>query len=189
MSLRNPRDFQNHEFKLLQEVAIHLCISKSAKNAVSHLLAVVSIVLEFGGTENEAIAALPHDAIKDQGGRATAKMIDRLFGPEVVSIVRGCSDTDRYPKPPWRQRKEAYISHLAEAAASVVFVCAADKLANARSLLRGGLVALNCRKEDLLWLQPVFTELDHFGEPLSKERIVLWPFHLVQCGSWAHKNR
>jgi (p)ppGpp synthase/HD superfamily hydrolase len=102
---------------------------------VGHLLAVTAIVLEHGGTEDEAIAALLHDAVEDQGGASTLAVIHRLFGPEVAAIVEGCSDTDEQPKPPWRARKDRYLAHLAEAPPSVLLVATADKLANARTVL------------------------------------------------------
>ena len=103
---------------------------------MSHLLAVTAIVLEHGGTEEEAIAALLHDAVEDQGGAATLAVIRRIFGPDVAAIVEGCSDTDEQPKPPWRARKDRYLAHLAEASPSVLLVSTADKLANARTVLQ-----------------------------------------------------
>jgi len=102
---------------------------------VSHLLAVAGLVLDHGGDEDEAIAALLHDAVEDQGGAATAAEIRRRFGDRVADIVEGCSDTDVTPKPPWRARKEAYLAHLRAASPSVLLVSAADKLHNARSML------------------------------------------------------
>lgn len=102
---------------------------------VAHLLAVSSLVLEHGGSEDEAIAALLHDAIEDQGGAATREIIRRLFGEQVVSIVDGCTDAETIPKPPWRERKEAYVAHIRHAPASVRLVSMADKLHNARSIL------------------------------------------------------
>lgn len=103
---------------------------------VSHLLGVASIALDYGANEDEAIAALLHDAIEDQGGAKTREEIRRRFGDTVTDIVDGCSDTDVTPKPPWQQRKEAYIAHIPTASPSVRLVSAADKLHNARSLLR-----------------------------------------------------
>ena len=100
---------------------------------VSHLLAVASIVLEHGGSEDEAIAALLHDAVEDR--KATAGEISARFGEGVAGIVLGCSDTDQHPKPPWRARKEQYIDHLATASPSTLLVSAADKLHNARAIL------------------------------------------------------
>ena len=102
---------------------------------VAHLLAVAALVLEYGGGEDEAIAALLHDAIEDQGGAATREQIRLLFGPAVAEIVDGCTDADTIPKPPWRARKEAYLAHLQSASPSVLLVSAADKLHNVRSIL------------------------------------------------------
>jgi (p)ppGpp synthase/HD superfamily hydrolase len=103
---------------------------------IAHLLGVASTVLEHGANEDEAIAALLHDAIEDQGGAATREEIRRRFGDTVTEIVDGCTDSDTTPKPPWRQRKEAYIAHIPTASASVLLVSAADKLYNARSVLK-----------------------------------------------------
>jgi GTP pyrophosphokinase len=102
---------------------------------VSHLLAVAGLVLEHGGNEDEAIAALLHDAVEDQGGAPRLQEIRQRFGDTVAAIVEGCTDTDETPKPPWRPRKEAYIAHLASASPSVRLVSAADKLHNARTIL------------------------------------------------------
>jgi (p)ppGpp synthase/HD superfamily hydrolase len=102
---------------------------------VSHLLAVCELTLEYGGDEDEAIAALLHDAIEDQGGAAARAEILREYGSRVTEIVDGCTDTDQSPKPAWRPRKEAYIRHVAQASASVRLVSACDKLHNARSLV------------------------------------------------------
>lgn len=102
---------------------------------VSHLLRVAGMALEHGADEDEAIAALLHDAVEDQGGAATRDAIRRRFGQRVVEIVDGCTDTDQQPKPPWRPRKEAYLTHLRTASRSVRLVSACDKLDNARSIL------------------------------------------------------
>ena len=102
---------------------------------IAHLLGVTSIVLENGGNEDEAIAALLHDAIEDQGGAATREEIRRRFGDTVTKIVDSCTDAETIPKPPWRQRKEDYIAHIPTASPSVLLVSCADKLYNARSIL------------------------------------------------------
>jgi (p)ppGpp synthase/HD superfamily hydrolase len=103
---------------------------------IAHLLGAASIALEYGANEDEAIAALLHDAIEDQGGAATREEIRRRFGDNVTAIVDGCTDADTIPKPPWRQRKEAYIAHITTASPSVLLVSAADKLYNAQSILK-----------------------------------------------------
>jgi (p)ppGpp synthase/HD superfamily hydrolase len=108
----------------------------SGEPYLAHLLAVAAIVLEHGGNEDEAIAALLHDAVEDQGGVATLDEIRRRFGPTVAEIVDGCTDARVTPKPPWRQRKEAHIAHVRAASPSVRLVVAADKLHNAGALVR-----------------------------------------------------
>ena len=79
---------------------------------MAHPLGVASLVLEDGGDEDEAIAALLHDAAEDQGGLETLEQIRLRFGERVASIVDGCTDTYETPKPPWRRRKEDYLAHL-----------------------------------------------------------------------------
>lgn len=102
---------------------------------LSHLLIVAGIALEHGAIEDEAIAALLHDAVEDQGGSRTYELIRERFGQTVADIVAGCSDTDQTPKPPWKERKLDYLKHLRSAAPSVRLVSAADKLHNATAIL------------------------------------------------------
>jgi (p)ppGpp synthase/HD superfamily hydrolase len=101
-----------------------------------HLLGVCSLVLEEGGDEDEAIAALLHDAGEDQGGEERLADIRRRYGAGVESIVRACSDTLLEDKPDWRTRKEEYLAHLEHQPAPVLLVSLADKLFNARAILR-----------------------------------------------------
>jgi (p)ppGpp synthase/HD superfamily hydrolase len=103
---------------------------------VSHLLGVASLALEYGADEDQAIAALLHDAVEDQGGEATLEVIRLRFGDSVADIVLGCTDTAEMPKPPWRRRKESYVAHILEATPSVRLVSAADKPHNARTLIQ-----------------------------------------------------
>jgi (p)ppGpp synthase/HD superfamily hydrolase len=105
---------------------------------IAHLMSVCALVLEAGGDEDQAIAALLHDAVEDQGGLSTLDTIRRLFGERVADTVEACSDStssDPKDKMPWRQRKEAYLQHLRTATPDVVLVSAADKLHNARTIL------------------------------------------------------
>ena len=108
---------------------------------VSHLLAVASLVLEHGGCEDEAIAALLHDAIEDpaeaRGGvEALREEIRRRFGDKVLAIVNACTDAEVVPKPPWRERKARYLAHVAHHTdAAYHRVTIADKLHNARAML------------------------------------------------------
>jgi (p)ppGpp synthase/HD superfamily hydrolase len=108
---------------------------RTATPYIAHLLGVTSIVLEHGGDEDEAIGALLHDAVEDQGGQPRLDDIRRRFGPAVAEIVAGCTDSDTTPKPPWRPRKEAYLAHLPAASRSTQLVSAADKLYNVRSIV------------------------------------------------------
>jgi (p)ppGpp synthase/HD superfamily hydrolase len=103
---------------------------------LSHLLGVTALVLEDGGGEDEAIAALLHDAVEDQGGLQTLNEIRRRFGDHVAEIVDALSDAYTTPKPPWRQRKIDYLAHLPTASKEVRRVSLADKLHNARAILR-----------------------------------------------------
>ncbi len=107
---------------------------------VAHVMAVTCIAFDFGANEDEAIGALLHDAIEDApqdlGPEWVRVWIRNRFGPAVLAIVEGCTDTDQQPKPPWRTRKEAYVKHVAHASPSVLLVSAADKLQNTRAILR-----------------------------------------------------
>jgi GTP pyrophosphokinase len=104
---------------------------------VTHLLEVAALVLQYGGTETEAIGALLHDAVEDRGGLPRLHEIRGRFGDEVAAIVEGCSDSfveDPTRKAPWRDRKQAYIARVATEGPSARMVSAADKLANVRAL-------------------------------------------------------
>jgi len=102
---------------------------------VAHLMGVASLVLEFGGDEDLAIAALLHDVVEDCGGIPMLKEVRRRFGSRVAKIVDGCTDSNTNPKPPWRERKETYLKHLKKADTGTRLVSAADKLNNVRSIL------------------------------------------------------
>ena len=103
---------------------------------VAHLLGVASLALEYGANEDEAIGALLHDAAEDAGGEGRLKDIRVRFGDAVADIVQGCTDSVVIPKPPWQQRKQAYIDHVATASASVRLVSDADKLYNVSAIVR-----------------------------------------------------
>lgn len=130
---------------------------------LSHLLAAASLVLEHGGGEDEAIAALLHDAIEDQaehhgGPDALRQEIRARFGSIVTEIVDGCTDAAAFPKPPWRQRKQDYLRRLSNANGSLRLVSCADKLHNARSILQDFRIhgeqlweRFHGRKEGTLW--------------------------------------
>src|SRR5579862_2273849 len=104
---------------------------------IAHLMGVASLVLEAGGDEDLAIAALLHDVVEDCGGKPMLEEVSRRFGKHVAHVVEGCTDDDTgvVPKPAWRERKETYLRHLRAADADTRLVSAADKLNNVRSIL------------------------------------------------------
>lgn len=180
METANPILGPRFEDALMYAARLHASQIRKGSGVpyVSHLMAVASIVLEYGADEDEAIAALLHDAIEDQGGSKAREEIRRRFGDRVVEIVDGCTDADTKPKPPWRERKEAYIAHIKDASPSVHLVSAADKLSNARAILKdyrslgdGLWERFKGGKEGTLWyyrsLSDVF--LTVYPSPLAEE--------------------
>jgi (p)ppGpp synthase/HD superfamily hydrolase len=156
---------------------------------VSHLLAVSALVLEHGGDEELAIAGLLHDAVEDANdgdGTAMAARIRHAFGERVADVVLGCSDTEEQPKPPWRQRKERYVAHLAEAPDDVVLVSACDKLHNARCTvadlrefgpdfwLGSSGVTFNAGPDEQRWYYEALLAVfrDRFREDSSRRRLL-----------------
>lgn len=146
---------------------------------ISHLMAVAATVLEHGGGEAQAIAALLHDAIEDQprDGRTREQIRDR-FGDRVLALVEACSDSDTVPKPPWRERKERYLAHLREAAPEARLISLADKVHNARAILLDYRVIgeqvwerFTATKEETLWYYRAVAEtfLDVQPGPLAEE--------------------
>jgi (p)ppGpp synthase/HD superfamily hydrolase len=128
---------------------------------VAHLMAVCATVLEWGGDEDTAIAALLHDAVEDQGGLDTLREIERRFGDRVAGIVLGCTDSmsaDPTAKASWEERKRAHIGKLADANLDVALVTAVDKLHNLTSMIRDvrkygpvTLARFNAKPDRLLW--------------------------------------
>ena len=118
--------------------AVHLHALQARKGTaipyVTHLMTVCSLVLEDGGDEDQAIAALLHDGPEDQGGQPVLAEIHRRFGDEVATLVDGLTDTLDDPKPKWRPRKKAYLARLEDEPISVLRVSLADKLHNLRSV-------------------------------------------------------
>jgi GTP pyrophosphokinase len=120
------------------QVAARLHATQARKGTdipyLSHLLGTCSIAMEFGADEDQAIAALLHDAIEDVEPVELARAEVGRFGPEVLRIVEACTDSDAHPKPPWRDRKEAYLAHLHGADAPILLV-SASQLHNARTIV------------------------------------------------------
>jgi (p)ppGpp synthase/HD superfamily hydrolase len=129
---------ERFEAALVYTTRLHAKQCRKSSNVpyVAHLLGVTSLVLEDGGEENEAIAALLHDAVEDQGGLETLDEIRHRFGTEVAEIVKALTDAYTDPKPPWRERKEAYLASIRSASPAAIRVSLADKVYNARSILR-----------------------------------------------------
>jgi (p)ppGpp synthase/HD superfamily hydrolase len=104
---------------------------------ISHPIAVAAIALEHGADEDQAMAALLHDAVED-GGAPYALLIRKLFGDRVADIVAGCTDgvpDTNGKKEPWKVRKERYLAHLPKASDDVLLVSGSDKLHNARAIV------------------------------------------------------
>jgi (p)ppGpp synthase/HD superfamily hydrolase len=123
------------------QLASHLHREQARKGTqipyVSHVLAVTALVLENGGTEAQAIAALLHDAVEDCGGRPTLVKIEAQFGQEVAAIVESCTDSfEEGQKRDWRERKEEYLKHLRVCDPASLIVVAADKLQNQTAIER-----------------------------------------------------
>lgn len=137
---------------------------------VSHLLGVSSLVLEAGGDEDMAIAALLHDGPEDQGGQSTLDDIRARFGDRVAHIVEGCSDSlteDPDAKAPWKERKVAYLAHLQDTDDDTRTVSMADKLHNARAIVTDLRISgpttwdrFNSSSEEILWY---YTEILDIG--------------------------
>jgi (p)ppGpp synthase/HD superfamily hydrolase len=158
------------EEALLYATRLHATQTRKASDIpyVSHLMAVAGLTLEYGGDENEAIAALLHDAVEDQGGEDTRLEILETFGPTITDIVDGCTDADTFPKPPWRPRKEAFMESLRASSDSVRLVVACDKLHNARAMVKDYRVcgeALWSRfsggREGMLWYYRTIVDVLH----------------------------
>ncbi|WP_439573885.1 HD domain-containing protein [Phreatobacter sp.] len=122
-------------FRYAHDLHRHQTRKGSGVPYVAHLMAVSSLVVESGGDEDQAIAALLHDAAEDQGGAATLADISRLFGHDVAAIISDCTDSWEDPKPAWRPRKEAYLRLLPTKPARSLLVSLADKTHNAEAIL------------------------------------------------------
>lgn len=139
MTAHAPEPFFTPRFALALQFANQIHARQRRKGAdvpyVAHLMAVCALVLESGGDEDEAIAALLHDAAEDCGGRPMLESVRVIFGDRVADIVAACTDTFDDPKPAWRPRKAAYVARLASAPPSVKRVAGADKLHNLTTTL------------------------------------------------------
>lgn len=161
-SMDSKTSFLTERFEEALVYANHLHAEQVRKRSqvpyFAHLLGVTSLVLEDGGGEDEAIAALLHDAVEDQGGLDTLEDIRQRYGTGVAEIVDAVTDAYTDPKPPWRARKEKYIASIRTASPQALRVSLADKVYNARATLRDirregetGWERFNGGKEGTLW--------------------------------------
>ena len=139
---------------------------------ISHLMSVAALVLEAGGDEDQAIAALLHDVVEDCGGVPVLEEVQRRFGDRVAKIVEGCTDAYTIPKPPWKQRKLDYLEILRRADDDIRLVSAADKLHNVRTILadyrtEGDAVwqRFSGRRDGTLWYYRAVLEVLQGGHP------------------------
>jgi len=142
---------------------------------ISHPMSVAALVLEHGGDEDQAIAALLHDAVEDQGGLETLRQIRNRFGPRVASLVMSCTDAvarPGEPKPPWRERKLAYVEKLATMPAEAALITTCDKIHN-----------LTCLILDVQQDGP--STLSRFARPAS----LRWYYEAVAAGLAPHRDR
>jgi (p)ppGpp synthase/HD superfamily hydrolase len=149
---------------------------------ISHLMSVAALVLEDGGDEDAAIAALLHDAVEDQGGEIIRDQIQRQFGDRVLHIVDACTESVEIPKPPWKQRKMQALARMEQSEPEILRVMLADKLHNLRSIdadwqRQGDRVWLrfNASRTEVLWFYGACLEVvrDRFDSPMVTELDVL----------------
>jgi (p)ppGpp synthase/HD superfamily hydrolase len=145
---------------------------------LSHLLSVSALVLKNGGDEDQAIAGLLHDAAEDQGGEATLAEIRERFGTRVAAIVADCTDSRATPKPPWRERKEAFVASIPGKSRDSLLVSLADKTDNARAIMGGYReigddvwLRFTGRKEGVISYYQALSELfsKYYPSPLAAE--------------------
>ena len=166
---------------------------------LSHLMAVTSLVLEAGGDEDLAIAALLHDVVEDCGGRPQLREIQKRFGPRVAKIVEGCTDSFTQPKPDWIERKKEYLHEVKHADDETRLVSASDKLHNVRTILtdyrqNGEAIwtRFNGKKEGTLWYYRALS--DEYARKPNRitrelEIVVTELERLCECGGGAQPRQ
>lgn len=160
---------------------------------VTHLFSVTALVGEYGGDEEQLIAAMLHDYVEDIPG-ATVEALSAQFGERVGWLVAELSDCDGEPKPPWRERKEAYIAHLRDAPAEVKLISCADKLHNAITLVEDHVRLGDAlydrfrgKKDGTLWYyREVCLALGHAWESPMLDRLCQTVDHLHRISGAAH---
>lgn len=145
---------------------------RTAVPYISHLMSVAALVLEAGGDEDQAIAALLHDVVEDCGGEPVLEEVRHRFGDRVANTVHGCTDAHTTPKPPWKQRKLDYLEVLRRAGDDVRLVSAADKLHNVRTILADYRIEgdsvwdrFSGRRDGTLWYYRAVLDVLRAGRP------------------------
>ena len=159
---------------------------------VAHLLGVASLALEGGADEDQAIAALLHDAVEDQGGPARLADIQSKFGNRVANIVSDCTDSWEDPKPDWKPRKEDYLAQMEHKSPDSLLVSLADKTHNARSIITDVIAHGNsvwdrftASREDTLWYYRSLAERfeRHLPGPgADRFRALVTEMHAIAAG-------
>ena len=137
ISLKSPRlgARLQRAFRYAAEKHAGQTRKQTAVPYLAHLMAVAALVLEAGGDEEIAIAALLHDVVEDCGGMPRLREVRKLFGARVAKIVEGCTDSFGEPKPAWMERKKDYLREVKHADAETRLISASDKLHNVRTIL------------------------------------------------------
>lgn len=187
-----PKTYLTSRFHRAVGYAAHIHMADARKGTsipyISHLLQVAGLVLEFGGTEDEAIGGLLHDAAEDAGGERILAYIRAEFGELVEQIVRQNSDSiteSKTEKAPWRERKEHYLAGMATKSPSVLLVSVCDKIHNVRALNQdsrtqgeGHWYRFNAPKSDLIWYYQSLVE--QFEKRIGDEPRLASPAKLLR---------
>ena len=136
---------------LVYATRLHRGQTRRGRPYLAHLLRVAGLVIEDGGSEDEAIAALLHDAAGAQGGHRRLHAIHTRYGKDVAAIVDACTDSHEDPKPAWRTRKERYLERLADSSPSALRVSIADKVDNASAILSDIATHPDAVSGDICW--------------------------------------
>lgn len=136
---------------LVYATRVHRDQTRRGRPYVAHLLRVAGLVLDDGGSEDEAIAALLHDAAEHQGGYRRLREIRARYGADVAAIVDACTDSYEEPKPSWRVRKEQYLARIADLSPSALRVALADKVDNAGAILSDLATHPDAASDDVCW--------------------------------------
>ncbi len=168
------------ESALVYASHIHAAQRRKGSNTpyIAHLLGVAALALEAGADEDQAIAALLHDAVEDQGGQGRLSDIRARYGQRVADMIADCTDADTVPKPPWRERKEQYLSSLGAKSLDSLSVSLADKTYNAEAIVTdletiGEAVwsRFNAGRDEVIWYYQSLTRVFEQRLPAASKRL------------------